>query len=188
MRNGDHPAIFLDRDGTIIEDRGYLHDPSDVVFFPETFEALRMLRDHFALFVVTNQGGIAEGAITRDEVSRVNCHLLAVLSANDIEVVDVYVCPHQRTDKCCCIKPSPYFLERAADRYGIDLRASYRVGDHPHDVELAKSVGACGIYVLTGHGRKHLGELMQGEDVEIATGIKEAADKIVARHLGRVCR
>jgi D-glycero-D-manno-heptose 1,7-bisphosphate phosphatase len=172
----------------MIQDRGHLRDPSDVVFFPETFEALRMLQDHFQLFVVTNQGGIAGGVITWDEVGRVNRGMVAALSDKGIRIVDVYVCPHQRTDKCCCIKPRPYFLERAADRYGIDLRASYTVGDHPHDVELAKSVGACGIYVLTGHGQKHLGELAQDEDVEIATGIKDAADKIVARHLGRMCR
>jgi histidinol phosphatase-like enzyme len=79
-------------------------------------------------------------------------------------------------------------LTRAAARYGIDLRASYTVGDHPHDVELARSVGAHGIYVLTGHGKKHLGALTQDEDVEIAMGIKDAAEKIVARHLGRTCR
>jgi histidinol-phosphate phosphatase family protein len=180
MRSNKNAAIFLDRDGTIIEDVGYLKDPSDVVFFPEIFKALRKIQKHFLLFIVTNQAGIAEGRISRGDANRVNSGIVAALAEGGVEVTDVYVCPHRRSDNCHCIKPKPYFLKRAATIYGIDLSESFTVGDHPHDIQLAKNVGARGIYVFTGHGEKHLAELPQ--DTEVATGIMEAAEKIATRY------
>ncbi|MHC4461665.1 MAG: D-glycero-alpha-D-manno-heptose-1,7-bisphosphate 7-phosphatase [Planctomycetota bacterium] len=180
MRSNKNAAVFLDRDGTIIEDRGHLRDPSDVVFFSETFDALRKLQEHFHLFIVTNQRGIAEGRITRREANRVNDGIVAALFDRGIKVENVYTCTHRRSDNCRCIKPKPYFLKRAATLYGLDLNGSFTVGDHPHDVQLAKNVGARGVYVLTGHGQKHLPELP--EDTEVVTGIMEAAEKIATRY------
>ena len=178
MRNNKNTAIFLDRDGTILEDRGHLQDPSDAVFFPETLPALRKLQNHFLLFIVTNQPGIAEGKISRSDANRVNRRIADALAKGGVKVTDVYVCPHSRSDSCRCIKPKPYFLKRAAAFYDIDLDKSFTVGDHPHDIQLAKNVGAQGIYVLTGHGRKHLPELPQ--DTVVAAGIMEAAEKITS--------
>lgn len=180
MNNNRKAAVFLDRDGTIIEDIGHLRDPSDVVFFPETFEALRKLQEHFLLFIVTNQRGIAEGRITRREANRVNRDIVSALFDRGIEVQDVYTCPHRRSDNCRCIKPKPYFLSKAAELYGINLNASFTVGDHPGDIQLARNVGARGIYVLTGHGWKHLDELP--EDTETASGMAEAAETIMSHH------
>jgi len=180
MRSNKNAAIFLDRDGTIIEDGGYLKDSSDVVFFPETFKALRRLQDYFLLFIVTNQAGIAEGRISRRDANRVNRGIVAALAEAGVEITDVYVCPHSRLDDCVCIKPKPYLVQKAAKNYHIDLQWSFVVGDHPHDIQLARSVGARGIYVLTGHGRKHLAELP--EDTMIAMGIMEAAEKIATRY------
>ncbi|MBN2592999.1 MAG: HAD-IIIA family hydrolase [Sedimentisphaerales bacterium] len=176
-RNGK-AAVFLDRDGTIIEDRGHIRDMSDVVFFPETFEALQKLQDHFLLFIVTNQVGVAEAIITPGDVDRINHHIVSTLAERRIVITDVYVCPHRRTDNCQCIKPKPYFLIKAAERYGIDLCVSFTVGDHPHDIQLAQNADARGIYVLSGHGRKHLAELSDG--TEVVAGIKQAAEKIVS--------
>lgn len=184
MNNNRKAAVFLDRDGTIIEDRGHLRGPSDVVFFPETFEALRKLQEHFHLFIVTNQRGIAEGRITRREADRVNRCIVSALFDRGIEVQDVYTCPHRRSDNCRCIKPKPYFLRKAAELYGINLNASFTVGDHPCDIQLAKNVGARGIYVLTGHGWKHLGELP--EDTEIASGMAEATERITSFYLSEI--
>jgi histidinol-phosphate phosphatase family protein len=178
MIQNENIAVFLDRDGTIIEDRGHLGNPSDVVFFPETFEALWKLREHFALFIVTNQPGISKGLIKHNEVNRVNIHLIKTLAEEGIEITDIYVCPHSRTDDCICIKPKPYFLKKAAVDYRIDLHRSFVVGDHPHDVRLAMNAGARGIYLLTGHGRKHLPELP--EDTDVVAGISRAADKILS--------
>ena len=178
MCSNKNVAVFLDRDGTLIEDVGYLKDPSDVVFFPGTFKALRKMQRHFFLFIVTNQPGVAKGVISRKDVNRVNVHLINTLAKVGIEITDVYVCPHRRLDNCRCIKPKPYFLKKAAGLYGLELSKSFTVGDHPHDIELAKNAGARGIYILTGHGPKHLTELP--EDTEIVAGIMQAAERITS--------
>ncbi len=184
MRSNKNAAIFLDRDGTIIEDNGHLRDPSDVVIFPETFKALRKIQKHFLLFIVTNQAGIADGRISLDDANRVNSSIVTAFADARIEITDVYVCPHDRSDNCDCIKPKPYFLQKAAKDYHIDLQQSFVVGDHPFDVQLAKNVGAHGIFVLTGHGNKHLAELPR--DAEVASGITEAAEKIISYHLDTI--
>ena len=174
------PAVFLDRDGTIIEDRGHLRSPSEVVFFPDTVPALARLQEHFRLFIVTNQSGIAKGIVGADEVARVNDFVVAELRRHGIVVSAVYCCPHNREDGCVCVKPKPHFLQQAADAYDLDLRRSFAVGDHPHDVQFAENAGATGIYVLTGHGAKHRAELPAGRAV--VPGIREAAEWILAAH------
>jgi len=172
-----HRAVFLDRDGTLIEDRGNLRRESDVVFFSGTVDALRRLNRRFKLFIVTHQGGIAEGEITPEEVETVNGYVVSCLAAYDIEIAEVYVCPHSRDDNCRCIKPNPYFLKEAAHSHDLDLGSSYTVGDHPHDVELATQAGACGMYVLTGHGTKHRHDVPA--DTVVAEDIEAVADRIL---------
>ncbi|MBP7049772.1 MAG: HAD family hydrolase [Phycisphaerae bacterium] len=183
MRSSDptpvlHPAVFLDRDGTIVEDRGVLAEPSDVVFYPDTVDALKRLHDRFLLFIVTNQPWVARGIITLDQVNRVNASVVSHLAQHGIAITAVYVCPHEREQGCPCIKPQPYFLHKAEKDYGVDLERSFTVGDHPHDVEFARSVGAQGVYVRTGHGEKHLAEM--GPNEIITSGIAEAADWILS--------
>jgi len=173
------PAVFLDRDGTIIEDRGDLGHPSQVVFYEDTIASLRRLRDRFALFIVTNQSGVAKGTLTLQDVDRVNAHIVLHLAQHGIPIIATYVCPHERASGCACIKPKPHFLRKAETDFQIDLRRSFVVGDHPHDVELARNAGATGIYVLTGHGMKHRQEL--APDALVAEGIREAVDMILAR-------
>ena len=174
---GLHPAVFLDRDGTLIEDRGPLSEASEVVFYPEAVEALMRLQEHFLLFLVTNQPWVARGILTWEDVKRVNARVVSYLAEHGVTITAVYVCPHERSDGCSCIKPNPHFLHKAAAEHGVDLQRSFSVGDHPHDVELARSVGARGIYVRTGHGEKHLGELHADEIV--VAGIGEAADWVL---------
>ncbi len=169
--------MFLDRDGTLIEDRGHLADPAEAVLYPGAVEALRRLQEKFLLFIVTNQSGVARGLIRIEDVERVNSDLLGRLAAAGVQIARVYVCPHQRSDGCRCIKPKPYFPELAAAEFGLDLRRCFSVGDHPHDVELARAVGGRGIYVSTGHGMKHLSEVT-GEAVIVAD-IVEAAHWIL---------
>ena len=172
-------AVFLDRDGTIVEDRGHLSRPEDVDFYPDAFPALRHLQERFVLFIVTNQNGVAKGLVSPGDVERVNAHVVARLAAEGIAVRAVYTCPHQRADGCPCIKPKPFFLKRAEEEHGIDLGASWSVGDHPHDADLARAVGGRGIFLLTGHGPKHRGEIAPG--VPVAGGIAEAADIILGK-------
>ncbi|KAF0181882.1 MAG: tRNA threonylcarbamoyladenosine biosynthesis protein [Nitrospirae bacterium] len=177
---GNMKAVFLDRDGTLIEDRGYIASPDDVVFLPSTFLALRKLSKNYLLFLVTQQSGVARGILTTENVLRVNNYIERKLSDAGIHIQHSYFCPHDTEDRCPCKKPSPIFLSDAAVRWGLDLAGSYVIGDHPHDVEMAKAAGAQGIYVLSGHGRKHRAEL-QG-DWLVAHDVGEAADWVAALH------
>ncbi len=176
-------AVFLDRDGTLIEDRGHLRDPGEVVFFPDTAEALRRLQKTFRLFIVTNQSGIGKGLITSVEADRVNRHVVEQLRLEGVQIEQVYCCPHRRDEQCACMKPNPLFMEQAARDCGVDLSRSFAVGDHPHDVQFAENAGAEGVYVLTGHGQQHRAELPAGATV--VAGIREAADWMIGRHLMR---
>lgn len=172
-------AVFLDRDGTLIEDRGNLRCPSEVSFFSDTFAALKKLQTRLLLFIVSNQRGVADGDLTVAEVDDVNRYVVSELAERGIQITDVYWCPHRRSDGCECIKPKPYFLHRAAADYHLDLKRSFTIGDHPHDVHFAENVGGRGIYVLTGHGRKHRDEL-SGHEL-VVEDIAEAADWIMAQ-------
>jgi L-threonylcarbamoyladenylate synthase len=178
MTTRRQPAVFLDRDGTIIEDRGHLRAPADVVFFPDTVRALQRLQERFRLFIVTHQPGVSGGILTAGEVAQVNAHVVAELRRHGVVIDAVYCCPHRREDRCACIKPRPFFLEKAAREHGLDLTRSFVVGDHPHDVVLADHAGATGIYVLTGHGARHRAEMPLRQAV--APGIREAVDWIFA--------
>jgi histidinol-phosphate phosphatase family protein len=170
------PAVFLDRDGTMIEDRGDLSHESQVVFFSNTIAALRHLQKRFELFMVTNQGGVSRGTLTIDQVNRVNTHIMSHLASAGVRIIETYVCPHLRSEGCACIKPKPYFLHKAKQEHGIDLQSSFTIGDHPHDVEFAHNVNGKGVYVLTGHGEKHRAEMP--DYAIVASDIQEAADII----------
>lgn len=172
-------AIFLDRDGTIIEDRGFLSDPSQVHFYENCFEPLSQLKNEFLLFIVTNQSGIADKVITLEQANLVNQFVVKTLERHQISITEVYTCPHNNKDNCDCKKPKTFFLEEAAKKYNLDLKNSFVIGDHPHDVELALNVGATGIYVLTGHGEKHKGELAPGS--LCSANLREAAELIIAK-------
>jgi D-glycero-D-manno-heptose 1,7-bisphosphate phosphatase len=181
MRRG-RAAVFLDRDGTVMEDRGYLAEPGQVTLFPDTVAALRRLQERFELFIVTNQSGVAKGLIRLEDAVRVNTHLVAKLAGAGVNIRKVYVCPHQRSDNCECIKPKPYFPREAEREYGIDLARSFVVGDHPSDVMLGANCGARGVYVRTGHGAKHVAELPAG--TVIVEGIGAAAEWILRASSG----
>ncbi len=99
-----HPAIFLDSDGTIIEDNGYINKTSDVIFYPHIFEALVLLQKHFLLFIITNQSGISKGLISEPEVQGVNKYITETLKAKGIIIFDTFCCPHKNEDNCNCNK------------------------------------------------------------------------------------
>ncbi len=173
----NRPAIFLDRDGTIIEDQGIIKDPSDVVFYPMSFKALSILQKHFLLFIITNQSGISKGFISESEVKEVNKYLIEYLKARNIVIYDVFFCPHRTEDNCDCKKPKPYFIKKATDLYNLNLADSFIIGDHPSDIECGLNAGVKPIYLLTGHGNKHKDEL--APNVKICNSILEAANYVV---------
>lgn len=153
------PAVFLDRDGTIIDDRGYIGSVEEIDLYPFAIEALGLLQQHFTLFIVTNQSGVARGLITKDQVHTVNNYLVDMLLKRGISIARVYSCYHHRSDNCNCMKPNPYFIHKARDAFGLDIERSFALGDHPHDVDFGNAAGATGLYLLTGHGKKHEPEL-----------------------------
>ncbi|HEX7086786.1 MAG TPA: HAD family hydrolase [Vicinamibacterales bacterium] len=154
------PAVFLDRDGTLIEERGYLHDPDRVALFPATAPAIVRLRAAgFAIVVVTNQAGVARGLFGEDAVRRVHARLDALLGPAGAAPDAYYYCPHHPDGAveayrrvCACRKPAPGMIERAARDLGLDVVRSFVVGDKWIDVELANRAGARGMLVRTGYG------------------------------------
>jgi len=160
-------AVFLDRDGTIIHDRGYLNTPSEVIFIQGVFVALKSIAPISQFFIVTNQTGVGLGIHSMEQVSAVNTYIADTLRKNGIDIIHTYVCPHQQEDNCVCRKPSPFFIHEAARAYGIDLRNSYMIGDHISDIECADNAGAQGIYVLTGHGMHHIHDKRPSESIVV---------------------
>ncbi|MBD3245821.1 MAG: HAD-IIIA family hydrolase [Candidatus Omnitrophica bacterium] len=175
----DKRAVFLDRDGTINDDVGYFCSLDRFRFIPGAVEALRSLQKEFTLFIVTNQSGVARKIFSEDELITFNRQVEDLLRACGIEITRTYYCPHLRQDRCQCCKPSPFFLREAAKQYDIDLRRSFMIGDHPHDIETAAAAGAGSVYLLTGHGPKHRSQLRVPPDL-VAANISEAAEWIIS--------
>jgi D-glycero-D-manno-heptose 1,7-bisphosphate phosphatase len=143
------PAVFFDRDGTLIEDKGFLADPQGVRILPTVVDALRLLRARdFALIVVSNQSGVARGYFDDTTVRSVNEEIARRLGGDGVTIDGWYWCSHYEQD-CACRKPAPGLIERAAAEHHLDI-ASGRgavIGDRGSDVALAHAVGLPGILV-----------------------------------------
>ena len=142
------PAVFLDRDGTIIEDKGFLGDPAGVTLLPTTVDALQLWRAHgYATVVVSNQSGIARGYFDDAAVERVNAEIVRQLSARDVAIDAWYWCSHY-DDGCACRKPAPGLIERALrDQATFTLSGGAVIGDRGSDVALGQRLGIPGILV-----------------------------------------
>ena len=149
------PAVFLDRDGTLIEDHHYLRDPDQVRLLPGAADAVRHLTAAaIPAIVVTNQSGIARGYLTEAEFAATTRRLDELLAAAGARLDGHYHCPHlpDLTGPCDCRKPGPLLYERAARDLGLDLAASWWVGDRERDLGAADRFGGRAILVLTGAG------------------------------------
>jgi D-glycero-D-manno-heptose 1,7-bisphosphate phosphatase len=152
------PAVFLDRDGTIVEDPGFLHRPEAVRLLPGAAAAIHRLNAAGLLVVVvSNQSGIARGRYSADDYEAVQRRLVELLSAQDARLDAAYFCPHHPdvTGPCECRKPGTKLFRDAARDLGIDLARSWFVGDRPSDVAPAGALGGRGILVRTGEGPGH---------------------------------
>ena len=155
-------AVFLDRDGTIVEEAGYLERLERLVFYPFSVDAIRVLnRAGFAVVVITNQAGIARGIVREAFVGEAHRHIAAWVEAGGGRIDAFYYCPHYPTGTeaafvrtCDCRKPQPGMLRRAAADLDLDLARSFTVGDRWHDVGVGAAVGARGVLVRTGLGRR----------------------------------
>ena len=149
-----HPAVFLDRDGTIAEEMGYVNHLDRLQIFPYAAEAIRCLNQaEIRVIVVTNQSGVARNIFPESLVHEVHKKMVAELAAAGAWIDAIYFCPHKSEDVCECRKPNPGMLDRAAREHGLDLARSWVVGDRYADLEMAYAAGARGILVMTGYGR-----------------------------------
>jgi D-glycero-D-manno-heptose 1,7-bisphosphate phosphatase len=155
-------AVFVDRDGTLIEEAGYLDRLERMVFFPFSVDAVRVLnRAGFKVVVITNQAGIARGIVRESFVAEAHRHISQHLEAGGAKIDAFYYCPHypdgvleQYRRDCDCRKPQPGLLRRAGKEMTLDLARSFVVGDRWHDLAAGHAVGARAVLVRTGLGRK----------------------------------
>lgn len=147
------PAVFLDRDGTLIEDRHYLRDPNLVRLLPGAADAVRRLdQAGLPVVVVTNQSGIARGLLTEQDYQATARRLEELLAAAGARLAGQYHCPHlpEVSGPCECRKPGSLLYRRAADELGLDLARSWWVGDRPRDIAAAAQFGGRGLFLLAG--------------------------------------
>jgi len=170
-------AVFLDRDGTLIEDKDYLSDPDQVVLLPGAAEALKRLQDAgFKLFIVSNQSGVGRDYFTMAEVERVNQRLVELLTQQHVRIEKIYIAPEAPEQPSRGRKPSPQFLFDARDEFGIDLARSYMIGDKLSDLECGWNAGVSkSILVRTGYGKETDSVLAE----YVAQDLAEAADIIL---------
>lgn len=153
-------AVFLDRDGTINEEVGYLDSLDKLKIIPAAFEAIRLINESgMKVAVISNQAGVARGLFTEEFVRTTNNYLQTILSREGAYINSFYYCPHHPTEgeepyrqACDCRKPAPGMLIKAAQDLNIDLKVSYLVGDRFLDIEAARKAGVKGILVKTGYG------------------------------------
>jgi D,D-heptose 1,7-bisphosphate phosphatase len=184
------PAVFLDRDGTINVEVGYLSRPEDLRLINGSAAAIRRLNEAgFLVVVVSNQSGVARGYFGEDAVGRVNGAMARRLERSGARLDAVYYCPHypdgvveQYRRTCDCRKPAPGMIRRAEREHNIDVTRSYVVGDHRGDIELAKNVGARSILVVTGHGAEELQKLTEAgiQPDRVVKNLTEAVDRILS--------
>ncbi|MGD9639814.1 MAG: D-glycero-alpha-D-manno-heptose-1,7-bisphosphate 7-phosphatase, partial [Synergistaceae bacterium] len=146
--------IILDRDGTIIQDKNYLHDPDQVFLLPGVVKGLKKLSHKgFKFIVLTNQSGIGRGYFKESDMFLVNDRLSAILSEEGIRITRFYYCPHKPEEECRCRKPRLGMVHDACSELGLTIEdICCVIGDKKSDVELADNIGAASVLVLTGYG------------------------------------
>jgi D-glycero-D-manno-heptose 1,7-bisphosphate phosphatase len=155
-------AIFIDRDGTLNEEVGFITDPSQFRLFDFAAEAIRLINDAgWRAIVITNQSGIARGLFTEEFLLRLHTQMQSVLWQEGARLDAIYYCPHHPEAgdppylrDCVCRKPKPGLMERAARDFDLVLRECFVVGDRHRDVELGLAAGARSVMVMTGGGRE----------------------------------
>lgn len=187
-------AIFLDRDGTLNEDPGYLNDPAKLVLLPGVGESLSVLKNdyHFKLIVVSNQSGIARGLISEENVIAINKELNKKLSSFKVQIDAFYYCPFHpefnNEEECVCRKPSPKMIFDAAKDYNIDLSLSYLIGDTVVDVEAGINAKVKTILVKTGKGLDSISMLQNGNYFPsfVAENLMDACNFIINDFSGEI--
>jgi D-glycero-D-manno-heptose 1,7-bisphosphate phosphatase len=162
QKSKKYRAVFLDRDGVINREKGeYVYNPEEFELNEGLFEALKIFRDRgYILVIITNQGGIGQKIYTHKHVERLNEILKLKLSAQGIEIAEIYYCPHHPVSgRCLCRKPGSLMIEKAVARFNIDPSNSFMIGDNERDIKAAEKAGVKGILI------KANDSLMKYEDI-----------------------
>ena len=152
-------AVFLDRDGTLNKDQGYVHKTEDFELLPGVIEGLKILRDDFIFIIITNQSGIGRGYYTEDDFFDFNNLLVETLANEGIKIQTTFFCPHLKEENCNCRKPNTKFIDLSVDKFNINKTESWMIGDHPSDIQLGINAGIKTVFLLTGHGSEHTDDL-----------------------------
>ena len=186
------PAVFLDRDGTINEQMGYVNHISRFQILPGVVEAIRRLNEaRIPVVVVTNQSGLARGYFPAELLVAVHEKMITLLAEGGAHVDGIYICPHHPEAKkeeyrvnCECRKPKPGLLLQAAAEMGLDLAHSFVVGDRWSDLKTAKACGALPVLVLTGYGRgdaQYIGPTQEVQPTFVGADLAEAVQWILEK-------
>jgi D-glycero-D-manno-heptose 1,7-bisphosphate phosphatase len=177
------PAIFLDRDGVINENRAdYVKSWSEAEFLPGVFGALRRLAQaDLAIVLITNQSAVGRGIISHKEAVQINRRIVGTIRAQGGRVDGAYLCPHHPDENCACRKPRPGLLLQAADELDLDLGRSYFIGDAVTDMQAADAAGVKGILVLTGRGQEQVSRASLEDSLPwpVAADLGAAVDHIL---------
>lgn len=178
------PAVFLDRDGVLNEDRGYVHRWEDFSFLPGAIDALRQLQQKgYLLVVITNQSAVARGLCTEADVLALHERMRAFLRERGIELAGIYHCPHHPQGSvsdyaiaCACRKPEPGMILRAAQAHGIDLSRSLLVGDKLSDLEAGRAAGIPSLYLVVPPGQEK--DLSSFPEAQRVSGLSEVVERM----------
>jgi D-glycero-D-manno-heptose 1,7-bisphosphate phosphatase len=171
-------AVFLDRDGTIIEEVDFLSTVEETKLFPYTIEALKILREAgFLFFITTNQSGIARGYFDATHVNAIHAKIQNDLRPEGLKIESFHFCPHLPDAGCPCRKPNTGMIEQACENFEIDLSESWMVGDKKLDIGMGFKAGTKTALVKTGYGEKHQHKLKRKPDL-IAENLLELAEHI----------
>lgn len=173
-------VVLLDRDGTIVVDRGYLDNAAGLEFLPGAAEGLRLLyAEGYRLVVITNQSGIGRGLFELERLHEMNARLTAMVEEAGARLAGIYWCPHAPEDDCACRKPEPGLILQAAEELGFDPAHAVVIGDKDSDIESGRRVGAT--TVLIAANRAAAGARAAGADV-VAADLLAAASAVIALH------
>jgi D-glycero-D-manno-heptose 1,7-bisphosphate phosphatase len=169
-------AVFLDRDGTIIEDSGYINHPVQVHFIPGAIGAIKKLNAAgYKVIVITNQSGVARGLFSEDMLQTVDKYIQKTILNGGAHLDGLYYCPHHPEhgiypykQECDCRKPNPGLIKKAAKEHQIELGSSFMIGDHSTDITAGHRAGVKTIFVTTGHGAKEKAHLKEKPDHQAA--------------------
>jgi heptosyltransferase-2 len=179
----DGVTVFLDRDGTLNQDPGYLKSAAEMKLLPGVAAALARLKTAGAkLVVVTNQSGVGRGMFTLKDLETIHARLQGLLEQEGAVLDAIYFCPHHPDDGCLCRKPGRAMIDRAVAELQLDLRRSYLVGDHMRDLQLARAVGAKPVLVTTGEVDTQALDRLRAERAlpdKVASSMGEAVDWIL---------